>query len=310
MPVVRHVALASVPALEGKVVLVTGANSGIGLEASRLFAARGAKVLLASRDPRRGEDAKLAILATVADAKLEVIPLDLASIASIRAGAARVLSEHPHLDVLVHNAGVMAIPRTLTADGFEMQFGVNHLGGFALTALLAPILLDREVRIVSTSSLLAHRGRLNFDDLQGERVYDKRRAYSQSKLCNQLFAYELERRLRASGRKAISLACHPGYSDTRLQVRGPDMAGSKWGRWFAQTLNAWFAQPAARGAEATVIAAASPEVTGAEIVGYDGIMEMNGKTAVMAPPPASLDADAARRLWETSEELLRIGFTV
>jgi NAD(P)-dependent dehydrogenase (short-subunit alcohol dehydrogenase family) len=310
MPVVRHVALSSVPALEGKVVLVTGANSGIGLEASRLFAARGAKVLLACRDPRRGDDAKLAILATVADAKLEVIPLDLASIASIRAGAARVLSEHPHLDALVHNAGVMAIPRTLTPDGFEMQFAVNHLGGFALTALLAPILLDREVRIVSTSSLLAHRGRMNFEDLQGERVYDKRRAYSQSKLCNQLFAFELERRLRASGRKAVSLACHPGYSDTNLQVRGPDMAGSKWGRWFAQTLNGWFAQPAARGAEATVIAAASPEVNGAEIVGYDGWMEMNGKTAVMAAPAAALDPDEARRLWETSEELLRIGFTV
>lgn len=311
MPALRPISIAQVPSLAGRKILVTGANSGIGLEAAKAFAARGATVLLGCREVARGETAAASIRATTPGAQLKIIGLDLGSLASVRAAATVLLAEHGDLDVLVHNAGVMAIPLTKTADGFEMQFGVNHLGGFALTGLLGPVLFDRVgARIVSTTSLLAHRGVMNFDDLMGARGYDKSKAYNQSKLANQLFAYELERRLRAGGKKALSMACHPGYSNTNLQARGPTMQGSKFGVWVSARMNSWLAQDASKGAEATVIAAGSPDVHGGELVGFDGMMEMRGNTAIMAPPRLAQDEAAARTLWARSEELTQVRFTV
>ncbi|MBL9037086.1 MAG: SDR family NAD(P)-dependent oxidoreductase [Archangium sp.] len=311
MPALRPLSIASVPSLQGKKILITGANSGIGLEAAKALAAKGATVLLGCRDTAKGEAVATAIRALTPSATLHPIALDLASLASVRAGAAQVLERHSDLDVVVHNAGVMALPRTLTSDGIEMQFGVNHLGGFVLTALLAPALFNREgARIVSTTSLLAHQGRMNFDDLQGERSYDKSAAYNQSKLCNLLFTFELERRLRAAGRKAQAMACHPGYSATNLQRRGPEMEGSRFMGWMMAAANALVAQTAERGAQATVIAAGSPDIHGGELVGFDGLNEMRGNTAIMAPPKAALDEAAARQLWERSVTLSGVQLAV
>lgn len=311
MPVVRPISIRSVPSLTGRTVLVTGANSGIGLEASRHLARLGATVLLGCRDMKKADATAAAIRLEHPKATLHGVAVDLGSLASIRAAAERMRAEFPELDVLANNAGVMAIPRTLTADGIEMQFGVNHLGTFALSALLATAIAARpEGRIIATSSLLAHRGQMDFDDLQGERGYDKSRAYNQSKLCNQLFTYELDRRWRAAGVTARSIACHPGYSATNLQARGPNMEGSSVRAWFAERMNDLMAQSPTKGAEATVIAVGSPDVQGGELVGFDGMMEMRGDTAIMAPPKLALDRDAARRLWEVSEKLSGITFAI
>ncbi len=298
-----------IPPQQGKAVLITGANSGLGFEAARLLAAKGARVILAVRDVTRGERAVAEIRRSVPAADLAVLPLDLASLASIRRAAAEVLRSEERLEVLINNAGVMAIPRRLTADGFEMQFGVNHLGHFALTGLLLPLLLRTPAARVVTVSSGAHViGRINFDDLHGERRYHPWAAYAQSKLANLLFAYELQRRLAAAGSKTISVAAHPGYAATNLQRVGPEMSGSKLGMWLMAASNRLLAQSAAMGALPEVYAATSPRVQGGDYIGPDGPLGQRGFPKKVRSSPRSYDLDAAARLWAVSEALTGVRF--
>jgi NAD(P)-dependent dehydrogenase (short-subunit alcohol dehydrogenase family) len=298
-----------VPDQTGRTLVVTGANSGIGLEAARTLAGAGAHVVLACRDAARAEAAAGELRRAHPRASLECLPLDLASLASVRDFAKAFADRHPRVDVLVNNAGVMAIPRRTTADGFEMQLGTNHLGHFALTGLLLPQLLAARAPRVVTVSSTAHRGgRMRWDDLQGERRYTRWGAYGQSKLANLLFSYELDRRSRAAGRPLVAVACHPGYSATNLQFVGPRMDGSR----FMESLMAWanrtFSQQAAMGALPTLYAATAPEVCGGEYYGPDRMFESWGHPKQVGSSGRSRELEAARRLWEISEQLTGVRF--
>jgi len=220
-----------IPDLGGKTIVVTGANSGLGFEASRAFARNGARVVLACRNVEKAAAARDDILASAPRANVEIRALDLASLASVRAFADSLVSNHERLDVLCNNAGVMALPRRETADGFEMQLGTNHLGHFALTGLLLPLLKRTGARVVTQSSGAHRMGRIDFDDLHGRRYYGRWRAYGQSKLANLLFAYELQRRLENEGVGVISVACHPGYAATELQFAAARMEGAAQRGW-------------------------------------------------------------------------------
>jgi NAD(P)-dependent dehydrogenase (short-subunit alcohol dehydrogenase family) len=239
---------------------------------------------------------------------LEVAELDLANLASVRAFARRFGEGHEGLDLLVNNAGVMAPPRRLTADGFELQFGTNHLGHFALTGLLMRQLLSRTAPRVVTVSSNAHRaGRIDFDNLDGEHGYNNWLFYSQSKLANLLFAFELDRRARAAGASLLSVAAHPGYSATNLQFAGPSRIYERVG---GAVLNVLVAQSAAMGALPTLYAATAPGVEGGMFIGPDGLMEFRGHPKVVRARKAAYDVDVARRLWKLSEELTSVRFSV
>ncbi|AXR79372.1 oxidoreductase [Natrarchaeobaculum sulfurireducens] len=301
---------ADVPNQRGQTIIVTGANSGIGLETTRELARNGASVVMACRDRGRGERAARDIRADVPAADLRVETCDLSSLESIREFSGHLTEP---IDVLVNNAGTMAIPRRETDDGFETQFGVNHLGHFALTGLLLESLLERAddeppARIVTVSSGMHERGEIEFDDLQGKRSYDRWGAYAQSKLANVLFAYELERRLRTADVNAMSLAVHPGYADTQLQFRG---IGDR-GRWF-QTIvrrvaNTVFAQSAARGALPTLYAATAADVEGGAYYGPSGFGSMRGTPERQASSDASYDRESAKRLWAVSGEFTGVRY--
>jgi NAD(P)-dependent dehydrogenase (short-subunit alcohol dehydrogenase family) len=290
------------PDQTGRTIAVTGANSGIGLEAAKAFAAAGAHVVLACRDPQRASGALASLRESAPGASAEALPLDLASLASVRDFAKALADRHPRLDVLVNNAGVMAIPRRTTADGFEMQLGTNHLGHFALTGLLLERLLATAGSRVVTVSSTAHRlGRIAWDDLHGERRYTRWGAYGQSKLANLLFTYELSRRLSAAGHATRSVACHPGWAATNLQVAGPRMDGSRLMEQVATLGNRLFAQDAAMGALPTAYAATAPDVASGDYIGPDRFFETWGHPAVVSSSARSHDRAAARRLWEASE---------
>ncbi|HVN38504.1 MAG TPA: oxidoreductase [Myxococcota bacterium] len=300
---------ADVPSQRGRTIVVTGANSGIGLEAAKTLAGAGAHVVLACRDPRRADAAAASLRAAHPDARLEVLPLDLASLASVREFASAFSARHARLDVLVNNAGVMAIPRRVTADGFEMQLGTNHLGHFALTGLLLPRLLAAPAPRVVTVSSTAHRaGRMRFDDLQSERRYQRWLAYGQSKLANLLFGYELDRRARAAGRALVSAACHPGYSATNLQLVGPRMDGSRRMEALMDWANRVFSQDASMGALPTLFAATAPSVQGGDYYGPDRMFETWGHPTKVGSSARSRDALSARRLWQVSEELTGVRY--
>ena len=293
-----------IPDQSGRVALVTGANSGLGLETAAALAGKGAHVVLACRDADKAKAAFDAIRARRPDASIEVQALDLASLASIRACADRVLAAHARLDLLLNNAGVMAIPRRTTADGFEMQLGTNHLGHFALTGLLLERLLAAPAARIVTVSSSAHRpGLIHWDDLQLERGYGKWRAYSQSKLANLLFAYELDRRLRRKGARTMSLAAHPGYAATNLQFVGARMENSTFMERVFTLGNRLLGQSAADGALPTLYAATSPDVAGGDYVGPSRMFEAWGAPKKVGSSARSRDAGDARRLWERSEEL-------
>ena len=302
--------LHAVPDLHGKLALVTGANSGIGFEAASMLAAKGATVVLACRDQVRGADALARLRARHPEARATLLPLDLASLRAVREAAARYLGEHPRLDLLCNNAGVMAIARALTEDGFEMQLGVNHLGHFALTGLLLPALLaSPEARVVTVTSLVHRAGRMRWDDLDGARRYQRWEAYAQSKLANLLFAFELQRKLAASGARAQSLACHPGYSATNLQLVAPTAEGSALGVAFYRTANQLFAQSADHGAWPTVHALTSPAVRGGDYVGPSGLRELWGAPGrVSSASRAARDPEQAARLWRVSIERTGVGY--
>lgn len=245
----------------GKRVIVTGASSGIGLEAAALLAAKGAEVVLAVRDTAKGERALAQIHTVAPGAKASVMCLDLGDLSSVKEFAEQFSGRHDRLDVLINNAGVMLPPYRRTKDGFELQFGTNHLGHFTLTGRLLPALLAApKARIVTVSSLAARRGHIDFDNLDGAKGYRAMAFYSQSKLANLLFAVELQHRLQRSGASAISLCCHPGLAATNLMSRG----SGKQPAWFMNVLMGLVAQPVAMGAMPTLYAATQPDLRGGE----------------------------------------------
>jgi NAD(P)-dependent dehydrogenase (short-subunit alcohol dehydrogenase family) len=286
-----------IPHLEGKRAIVTGANSGIGYFTALELARAGAAVVIACRDHARGSEALDRMRAQSHGANISLEVLDLASLSSVREFSGRVCASNQSLDILVNNAGVMAVPnRELTQDGFEMQFGTNHLGHFALTGLLLKLLLAAPApRVVTVSSAVTMWASLDLKDLQSERNYRPMKTYGQSKLANLLFMLELDRRARSSG--LVSVGSHPGTSVTNLQ------------RFAFGRLVRVFGQPAERGALPSLYAASAPEVIGGS---YFGPRDWFG--TVGAPAPASIprraqDAGVARALWEASEALtgVRIG---
>ena len=298
-----------IPDQHDRVAVVTGANSGLGFQTSRAVARKGATVVMACRDQRRGAEALARIKDEQPAAAVELVELDLADLASVRKAANDVLARHAHVDLLINNAGVMASPRRTTADGFEMQFGTNHLGHFALTGLLIDRLMETDGSRVVTVSSGAHRaGRMNFDDLQGERRYRKWRAYGQSKLSNLLFTRELQRRLAAKGSSTIALAAHPGYAATHLQAVGPEMAGSRLRARGMALANRIFSQTDEMGALGQLYAATAPDAVAGEYYGPDRFFGLQGyPTKASTTKAARNDADA-RRLWEVSEELTGVRY--
>ena len=300
-----------VPRLDEKTVVVTGANSGLGFEATRIFAEHGADVVMACRSIERANDARDEIQERRPDGDLHVRECDLASLESVAAFAEQMHEEHDAIDILCNNAGVMAIPRAETDDGFEMQIGVNHLGHFALTGQLLDLLLDSdgEARIVHQSSGMHERGQMDFEDLHGERSYDKWDAYGQSKLANLLFAYELQRKLDDAGyTDSRSIGCHPGYAATNLQIRTGEESGSRIQLGMMKVANAIFGQSAARGALPMVYAAVAEGVAGGSYVGPGGLMNMRGYPEPQSSNDRSHDRESARTLWERSEELTGVTY--
>lgn len=298
-----------IPDLSGRTVIVTGGNSGIGYEAALQLAGKGAETVLACRDTDKARDAALRIKGKFPTAAVDFMPLDLTSMVSIRAFAASFLEKHGPLHVLCNNAGVMALPYRKTADGFEMQFGTNHLGHFALTGLLLERLLATPgARVVNVSSTAHRIGSIHFDDLNWERHYSRWRAYGQSKLANLLFTYELQRRLEGLGAEAISVACHPGYAATNLQSAGARMEGSSLMESITDLGNRLLAQDAAMGALPTLFAATAPEVRGGDYIGPDGFLENSGYPKKTRSNAKSHDRDVAAKLWEVSEQLTDVRY--
>ncbi|MEF8914032.1 oxidoreductase [Natronomonas sp.] len=294
------------PDCTGRTVVVTGANSGLGLEATRDFARKGAHVVLACRDVDRGGEAASDVRGDVPGASLTVRDCDLASLDSIREFASTVDEELGAIDVLCNNAGVMAIPRGETAEGFERQFGINHLGHFALTGLLLDSLeAADDPRVITQSSGIHARGEIDFDDLQSEESYNKWDAYAQSKLANVLFAYELDRR---HGDDLTSVACHPGYAATNLQYRGPEAEGSRLKKALMGAFNRLFAQSAEQGALPMLYAATIEDIDGGEYVGPGGLFEMRGAPEEQSSSGRSYDEETAARLWELSAELTDVEY--
>jgi NAD(P)-dependent dehydrogenase (short-subunit alcohol dehydrogenase family) len=292
-----------IPDQHGRIAIVTGANSGIGLTAARELARAGAHVIMACRDTAKGERAAQTIRDQVPEAELDVTALDLASLDSVRQFAAGYSA--PGLDLLINNAGVMVPPKRTTEDGFELQFGTNHLGHFALTGrLLDKLLATPQSRVVTVSSTAHKIGRINFDDLQSERSYRRWPAYGQSKLANLLFALELDRRLRAGEAGLLSVAAHPGYAATNLQFAATP---SRIERIGSVVLNRVWAQDAEHGALPTLYAATA-DIAGGSFVGPDGFQEMRGHPTLVKPTRAAQDPDTARRLWDVSESLTGVSF--
>lgn len=299
----------NLPDLAGKTIVVTGGNSGIGYEAAKQFARKGAHVVVACRNMEKARAALSSIAAEHPTAALEAMPLDLASLESVRSFATAFLAGHTALDVLCNNAGVMALPYRKTADGFEMQFGTNHLGHFALTGLLLERLLATPVaRVVNVSSGAHRMGSIRFDDLQWERGYRKWAAYGQSKLANLLFTYELQRKLSATAANVISVACHPGYAATNLQTAGPRMEGATFMESLSEFANRVAAQSAAMGALPTLYAATAPDIRGGDYIGPDGVGELWGNPKKVQSNRRSHDTAAAAKLWEISEKLTGVRY--
>jgi NAD(P)-dependent dehydrogenase (short-subunit alcohol dehydrogenase family) len=294
---------ADIPDQSGRTAVITGANTGIGLEAARYLAGRGARVVLACRDAGKSQAAATAISRDTPGADVETIALDLSSLESVRTAAAEIRSRYPQLDLLVNNAGVMMSPHQVTTDGFELQFGTNHLGHFALTGLVLPSLLEVPGSRVVTISSNGHKaGRIHFDDLQWQRRYSRIGAYTQSKLANLLFTYELQRRLAAAGDPTIAVAAHPGTSDTELVRHLPG--------WMQAGSRIVPSQGPAMGALPTVRAATDPAASGGDYFGPSGRGEFTGPPRRVGSSARSHDAAAAQRLWAVSEQLTGVAYTL
>ncbi|GGJ21933.1 oxidoreductase [Deinococcus roseus] len=295
------------PSQQHKTVIVTGANSGLGLETVKAFAARDAQIILAVRNVTAGEQVAAEILKQHPRSKLKVMALDLADLGSVRLFAQKFIQEHRRLHLLINNAGVMAIPRKTTKDGFEMQFGTNHLGHFALTGLLLPVLLStQDSRIVNVSSRAHTIGRMNFKDLMGQRGYSPWPAYGQSKLANLLFTLELQRQLKLAQSSTLAVSCHPGWSATNLQFVAPQMSQSGFMMWVNRTANQLFAQPAEQGVLPTLYAATSDTIAGGEYIGPH--KDTRGYPVKVRANRRAYDAEAAKQLWTISEDLTRVQY--
>ncbi len=309
-----HWTAADVGDQSGRVAVITGATSGLGLETGRVLAQHGATVVLAGRDQARTSAAADRIRAAKAGSRqaglVETAELDLASLESVRKAAADLATRFPRLDLLINNAGVMMPPYSLTKDGFELQFGTNHLGHFALTGLLLGSLLAQPGSRVVTVSSNGHRaGRLNFDDLQSARHYQKMAAYGRSKLANLMFTYELQRRLSAAGAHTIALAAHPGTARTDLTRHMSGLAQAAMSSRFS-ALNSRWVQDGSMGALPTLRAATDPAAIGGTYYGPDGPLQMTGYPVVVTSSTRSQNKEAQRRLWAESEKLTGITYPV
>jgi NAD(P)-dependent dehydrogenase (short-subunit alcohol dehydrogenase family) len=298
-----------IPDLSGKMAVITGANSGLGFETTRGLASKGAHIVLACRDVDKGNSAMARIHAEFPKASLEVMELDLANLAAVHSFADAFSQRYPSLHILGNNAGVMALPYGQTVDGFEMHFGINHLGHFALTGLLMEQIRNTAAARVVTVSSGTHRfGKINLSSLQGNGSYRKWVAYARSKLANVMFAYELQRRLEGYGVDAVSVAADPGYAATNLQYAGPRMEGSVvWSR-IMKVANRLLAQSAEMGALPILYAATSPAVQGGDYVGPDGLFGLRGYPQKVRSGRASYDRESAAKLWEVSEELTGVRY--
>ncbi len=298
---------ADVPDQSGRVAVVTGANTGIGYEAAAVLADKGARVVLAVRNLDKGKGAAARITAQSPNADVGLQQLDLTSLDSVRAAADELKNAHERIDLLINNAGVMYTPKGTTKDGFELQFGTNHLGHFALTGLLLDRLLPVQGSRVVTISSLGHRiiAKIHFDDLQSERSYNRVAAYGQAKLANLLFTYELQRRLAAKGAPTIAVAAHPGGSNTELIRNSPAPV-----RAVANLLGPMIFQSAEMGALPTLRAATDPAVQGGQYYGPDGLGEQRGYPKVVQSSKQSHDEQLQRRLWTVSEELTGVTYPV
>lgn len=290
--------------LTKKTVIITGANSGLGLETAKHFARLGERVILAVRDLDKGQAAEQEIREESPKAPIEVMKLDLSDLDSVRSFAETFINRFDSLDLLVNNAGVMTPPHAKTKDGIELQFGSNHLGHFALTGLLLPLLLRTDNSRVVTLSSLAHRNAaIDFDNLDGSKGYKAMKFYGQSKLANLMFATELDKRLKQHGLSTVSVACHPGISSTNLFKLG----GREMPRIFKGLMNRYL-QPATMGALPTVYAATDLSITGGEYIGPDGKGQRRGYPALEKPDPAVNDEAVGQKLWDVSEKLTGVTF--
>jgi len=297
-----------IPDQTGRIAVITGANSGLGYETSRLLAAKGAHIVMACRNISKAESAKNDILKETPNASLELMTLDLASLDSVRNFAREYLAKYDQLHMLFNNAGVMAMPRRETEDGFEMQFGVNHLGHFALTGLLLPAILSTpDARVVTTTSTAQHTGDVNFDDLMGEKDYSRYGAYSQSKLANVLFAFELQRKFEAAGANAQSFTAQPGLAFTDLQKNTVANSGNPFERALYSVMMPLMSQSAEMGALPQILPAVESGVQGGtyytperfNMVGYPVERKADSK---------GYDLERARKLWEVSEQLTGVTY--
>jgi NAD(P)-dependent dehydrogenase (short-subunit alcohol dehydrogenase family) len=293
-----------IPDQSGKLAVVTGATGGLGLETALDLAGAGAEVILVGRNPAKGRDALSLIKGRYRDAVLRYEQVDLADLGSVKAFADRMLAEGRPIDILINNAGVMALPkRQTTADGFEMQFGTNYLSHFALTARLLPLLTAAKARVVQLASMAHRGGRIRLDDLNYENVYRPWPVYQQSKLAMLMFAIELDRRSVANGWGLTSVAAHPGFARTDLIANGPALEGGLLFRLGTSLLTPFASHSAAAGALPTLMAATMPGVTGGQYFGPQGWQEMKGPPGPGKIEPQALDAGVAAKLWTASERL-------
>ncbi len=296
--------LSSVADQKGKIAIVTGTNIGLGLETTKALAQKGVHVIMACRNLDKAKVAKASILADNSSAQLTIMQLDLNDFTSVKSFASEYLSKHSQLDFLINNAGIMMPPYQKTKDGFESQFGVNYLSHFLLTGLLIDVIkTTRNSRIVTVSSLAHKWCDIQFDDYNFEKEYDKRKAYGQSKLACLMLAYEMQRRLEKHGIKTLSLAAHPGVSDTNLGKFLPSFV-----RGLAKIIGPYIFNSAADGALPSLRAALDENVKGGEYYGPDGKHEMRGKPVKVNSTDNSKDKEKAARLWTLSEELSEINY--
>lgn len=296
-----------IPSQAGKLAIITGANSGIGYHSALELARAGATVILACRNDQKAADARAKILAAVPQAQVEVAKVDVADLDSVKTFAEGFVASNRKLNILINNAGVMAFPtRQATKQGYEAQFGTNHLGHFALTGELMPALIKTPGSRVVTVASIAHKGgRMRYEDPNWERDYDPRKAYSQSKLANVLFGLELDRRLKRAGKDVSSIIAHPGVASTNIVTNG---MGTDLKAKIAGVAISLFAQSEARGALPLLYAATSSDAKAGHYYGPDGLAEIKGNPVEVKPKPHALDPVSAARLWHISEQMTGVEY--
>jgi NAD(P)-dependent dehydrogenase (short-subunit alcohol dehydrogenase family) len=298
-----------IPDQTGRTILITGANSGLGLRSAEALAGAGARVLMACRNMQKAAEARTSVAAKATGPEPEVVALDLSDLTSVEACADRLTDDLDHIDVLMNNAGVMAVPLSRTPQGFEMQFGTNHLGHFALTGRLLPLLRQAPAARVITVSSFGHKpGRIRWDDPNWETGrYHAWPAYFQTKLANLLFTAELERQAREAMSSLLAAAAHPGYAATNLSASGPGSSGRIM-HFGAEMTDRLLGQPDHKGALPQIYAATMPDVGGNDYWGPDGFLEQRGYPKKVGRTNRASDADAARRLWKLSEDLTGVTY--